>query len=219
VSDTPKWEVIHGDCLEIMRQLPDGCVDAVVTDPPYGISHSTNHGASWAGTTIANDHDTSARDLVIAWASERNMPWCAFGSWKRNPPDGTRGVLVWDKGPAFGMGDLSFPWKMSWEEIYVGGDGWTGRRDEGVLRGHIVPSWESAGRVHPHQKPVSLIRYLVSRLHGSATILDPFCGSGSTGVAAVQLGLSFIGIEREAAYVDIARRRIADAAAQTRLAL
>jgi len=212
------WQVIHGDCLDVMRGLPDGCVDAVVTDPPYGINYSSNHGASWQGTVIANDDSLDARDAVLRWAQLRSLSWLAFGSWRaRDIPRQTRGVLIWDKGPASGMGDLSFPWKPSWEEIYVGGPAWEGSRDEGVIKGFRMITWESKGREHPNQKPVPLMRYLLSRLPKDSVVMDPFCGSGSTGVAAMQEGMRFIGIEREASYVDIARRRIADAAAQGNL--
>ena len=68
---------------------------------------------------------------------------------------------------------------------------------------------------HPTVKPIALMRWLCKLVTPpNALILDPFCGSGSTGVAAVQEGFRFLGIEREASYVEIARRRIADAAAQ-----
>jgi DNA modification methylase len=202
--------VLHcGDCLEVLPTLEG--IDAVFCDPPYGIDHSSNFGASWERTTIAGDDDTATRDFIVTWARSRNLPWLAFGSWKRQPPTGTRATLVWDKGPAFGMGDLSLPWKPSWEEIYVGGDGWEGTRDEGVIRGHIVVSWESRGRKHPHQKPVSLMAYLLSKLPGAATILDPTMGTGSTGVACTQMGRRFIGIESDPKHYATAVKRIKEA--------
>lgn len=200
-----------GDAREILPGL--GKVDAVVTDPPYGIAHSSNYGASWQGTQIAGDSDTSVRDAVLA--DFENV--AAFGSWKTPPIAGTKGCLVWDKGPAFGMGDLSFPWKGSWELIYIRGRIWKGKRDEGVLKGHIQVSWESKGRCHPHQKPVSLMEHIVGKLPADATILDPFMGSGTTGFAAVQMGRQFIGIEREERYFDIACKRIEDAQRQGNL--
>lgn len=200
-----------GDCREILPTL--GQVDAVVTDPPYGIAHSSNHGASWAGTQIANDGDTSVRDDVLS--AFANV--AAFGTWKTPPIADAKGCLVWDKGPAFGMGDLAFPWKGSWELIYVRGRIWRGSRDEGVLKGHIQVSWESQGRAHPHQKPVTLMAELIRKLPTDAVILDPFMGSGSTGVAAVQLGRPFIGCEVDQAHFATACRRIEEAHRQPRL--
>jgi len=201
-------ELYLGDCLEILPTL--GKVNAVVTDPPYGIAHSSNFGASWQGTQIASDQDTTARDKALA--GFENV--AAFGTWKTPPIEGTKGALVWDKGPAFGMGDLKFPWKGSWELIYVRGRLWAGSRDEGVLRGHIQVSWESKGRAHPHQKPVSLIEALLEKLPVAALVLDPFMGSGTTGVACVKLGRKFVGIEIDEGYFDIACERIRKAYAQ-----
>jgi DNA modification methylase len=204
-----------GDCRLILPTLPR--VDACVTDPPYGINHSSSHGATWERTCIAGDSDTTLRDEVLA--GFENV--AAFGTWKTPPLQNTKGCLVFDKGPAFGMGDLAFPWKGSWELIYVRGNIWRGSRDEGVLRGHLQWSWESRGasmyqegRSHPHQKPVTLCKELIRKLPDECTILDPFMGSGTTGVAAVKLGRRFIGVEIEEKYFNIAVRRISGALKQ-----
>jgi len=155
--------IVQGDCLEILPLMPDGSVDAVVTDPPYGIGHTTGWEASWSGKTIAGDANTSARDRAIPELIRlcTGAIFC-FGTWKAVRPLGVHTCLIWDKGPASGMGDLRIPWKQSFEEIYVIGTGeWVGPRDEGVLRGHIVVTWESRGRHHPNAKPVSLVKYLI----------------------------------------------------------
>lgn len=201
--------ILHGDCRELLPTL-DG-VGAIVMDPPYGIGHSSNYGASWEGTQIANDHDTSLRDWAIGWAEERSLPWASFGSWRRPSPEKARIALVWDKGPAFGMGDLSIPWKPSWEEIYIGGPGWVGRRDGGVLRGHILVSWETRGRKHPHQKPVSLMAAILKKLPPDVLVVDPFAGTGSTLVACVKAGRPCVGIETEGGLIPLIRRRVAEA--------
>lgn len=210
-----------GDCREV---LPTLCgIDAVVTDPPYGIGHIsnlTNHvsdkdvkgRASWAGRRIAGDTDTSCRDMIVEWLGDRPGAFC--GTWKVAPPVTARAAIVWDKGAIFGMGDLSLPWKPSWEMIFVVGHGWRGFRDEGVLRGSVVTSWESRGRVHPHQKPVWLMGRFIEKLPHARLILDPFMGSGTTGVACISLGRRFIGIEIEPRYFDIACRRITEAQRQ-----
>ena len=192
-----------GDCREILPHLEP--VDLVLTDPPYGINHASGYGASWENTVIANDHSTEARDWVIQQFD--GVPMLLFGSWKVPRPAKTRQVLIFDKGPAFGMGDLSFPFKNSFEEIYVLGNGFAGSRDEAVIKGHIQVSWESHGRCHPNQKPVSLIAYLLSK-HPAQTILDPFMGSGTTLRAAKDLGRKAIGIEIEEKYCEIAVNRL-----------
>jgi DNA modification methylase len=108
------------------------------------------------------------------------------------------------------MGDLSFPWKQSFELIFVGGKGWNGFRDEGVLKNHWIVTRASMGRVHPNEKPVSLMSHIIEKAPGQ-TILDPFMGSGTTGVAAVKLGRKFIGIEIDPKYYAIAKGRIQQA--------
>lgn len=199
-----------GDCREVLPGLAS--IDGVITDPPYGILHSSNHGASWAGTRIANDDTTEARDSVVKWAG--SIPGVYFGTWKTPPVAGTRACVVWSKGPAFGMGDLSLPWKPSFELAYVCGQGWTGRRGEGVLTGPVLVSWESHGRIHPHQKPEWLMAHFIERLPNAEIILDPFMGSGTTGVAAVQMQRKFVGVECDLHHFDNACRRIEDAQRQ-----
>jgi len=205
-----------GDCLEILPTL--GEVDAVVTDPPYGYEYQSSRvakttTAEWMKQQIQGDTDTSLRDFCLQW---HNGSFACFGSWKMPKPDGVKAVLIWDKGPASGMGDLSFPWKGSWEEIYIGGDGWSGHRDEGVIKNKWIVTRKSMGRTHPNEKPVSLLEHLVEKAPPN-TVFDPFMGSGTTGVACANLGRKFIGIEIEPKYFDIACERIEAAYAQGRL--
>jgi len=206
-----------GDCLEILPTL--GEVDAVVTDPPYGISHKSSHTngnpVHWHNKEIAGDKDTSCRDSAIALSSFRVA--AVFGSIKAARPSGTVMDLIWHKGEASGMGDLSIPWKPCWELIHIIGRGWSGRRDPAVILGHNVVTWASMGRSHPHEKPVSLVEAILDKAPDSETILDPFMGSGTTGVACANLGRKFIGIEIEPKYFDIACERIEAAYAQGRL--
>jgi DNA modification methylase len=200
--------IYHGDCREILPSLD---AHIMVTDPPYGIAYATNHtvggvGASWIGTEIVGDGDVGVRDAVLRMWGER--PAIVFGTWKVAKPYGTHTVLVWDKGPASGMGDLSIPWKPSWEEIYILGRDFVGRRDEGVLKGHTVLTWESKGRCHPNEKPVSLLRALMQKLPPLGAVVDPFMGSGTTLRAAKDLGRKAIGIEIEERYCEIAAKRL-----------
>lgn len=202
-----------GESSDTLRELPQslpqktvvGAEEIVcITDPPYGINHASSHGASWQDAVIAGDTDTTLRDVVL-----QQFPECAaFGTWKTPPIQHTRGVIVWDKGPASGMGDLSFPFKLSWEQIFICGRGWRGRRDQGVWRGPCMVTWESKGRHHPHQKPVELLSYLLSK-HAAPTVLDPFMGSGTTLVAAKLDNRKCIGIEIEERYAEIAANRLA----------
>lgn len=204
-----------GDFREVLPRLPDSC--AVITDPPYGINYSSQYiaettTAEWMDSTIAGDDSLALRDVALL----RSWTWACFGSDKMRAPSGTKATLVWDKGPASGMGDLSFPWKRSYELIFVAGDQWQGSRDEGVLKGHWIVTRASMGRAHPNEKPVSLMAYLVSRCT-APVICDPFMGSGSTGVACADLGRPFIGCEIEPKYFELACERIRSVYAQQRL--
>lgn len=195
--------IYHGDCRELIPTLQYGFV---VSDPPFGISHESGYGASWQNTMIAGDRDTNSRDEAIGLML--GHPMLIFGSWKVDRPKYTKAVLIWDKGPAFGMGDLSFPWKNSFEEIYVIGEGFRHEtRDPGVIRGYFSPFSESAGRCHPNEKPVGLLAYLMKR-HNATPVLDPFMGSGTALRAAKDLGREAVGIEIEERYCEIAAKRL-----------
>jgi DNA modification methylase len=202
-----------GDCRKILSTL--SCKVAItLTDPPYGMDYESGHAtdALWAaGRKITNDHSTAARDEMLALV---DAPALVFGTRRIQDPAGVRLFLTWDKGPALGMGALDLPWKPSSEEIYVIGHGWVGERDESnVLYCPPMQSMAKNGRQHPNEKPVALLQRLLKK-SPPGIVLDPFMGSGSTGVAAVKLSRPFIGIEIEEKYFDIACRRIGEALKQ-----
>jgi len=197
--------IYHGDCLEIM---PHVSADVLVTDPPYGIAYKSGMDSPGGlARSIANDEDTSFRDAALAlWGTTK--PALSFGSWRRGRPADTKALLVWDTKGANGMGDLSIPWKPSHQEIYVLGSGFIGKRDTDVLSYAPVQSTAKNWRVHPHQKPIALLRNLIGKCP-PGTILDPFMGSGSTLVAAKLEGRKAVGIELEERYCEIAAKRLA----------
>ena len=206
-EDTKAGIVIyHGDCREVLPQLE---ADVIVSDPPYGMAFVNNGSrkgwdAPHAGVAIAGDDDTSVRDSVLgAWAPR---PALIFGTWKQPRPYGIREVLIWDKVVSTGMGDLSIPWRPSWEEIYVIGEGFVGSRSHGVLR-FSYPTLAPERHFHPTSKPVELMRELIGKCP-PGTILDPFMGSGTTLRAAKDLGRKAIGIEIEERYCEIAVKRL-----------
>jgi hypothetical protein len=194
--------LFHGDCREI---APDLAWDVLISDPPFGMAWRSGRQGVRGTSEVANDHDTAARDWIVTEAGGR--PFALFGTWKVARPAGLRAVLVWDKGPHVGSGDLSFPWKPNWEEIYIAGPGWSGDRTTGVLSVN-APSPNFHGlRVHPTEKPVDLMQLLV-RKSPPGVILDPFAGSGSTLVAAKNLGRTAIGVELEERYCEIIAARL-----------
>jgi DNA modification methylase len=194
--------IYHGDCREI---LPHVSADVLVTDPPYGIALSSNWGGEFGDLKVAGDENTDARDAVLAlWAPR---PAIVFGSWRVARPADTRALVIWDKGGRCGMGDLSIPWKPSFEEIYVLGSGFIGRRDEGIIRDAAPPASRASGRLHATEKPESLMRKLLRKCP-PGVVLDPFMGSGTTLRAAKDLGRRAIGIELEEKYCEVAANRM-----------
>ena len=201
--------IITGDCLEVMKRLPDGCVDAVVTDPPYGIGHKSHGQRFRQAVPIANDENTRLFEWIAAWA-DGNCPLVAFYSPYAPPPISWRSILVWAKGAHVGIGgDRDTCWKRDAEFIGVKGNGaLNGKRDSCVI---YIPALLPPPTGHFCEKPVELMEYLISKTTKVGDIiLDPFAGSGTTCVAAKRLGRHYIGIEIDEGYAQTARNRLRD---------
>lgn len=211
----PGFELYRGDCRKLLASLER--VDAVVTDPPYGIAYRNRRSdirphIQFAGP-IVGDGSADVGQGVIDACFERGWPVCTFAG-RNHPWRGPwRQSLIWDKGPSVGGGgDRATCWKFTWEFIQVGGFGkLNGRRDSAVLRFAVG---QSSYRLHPTPKPVDLLCYLIEKLtRPGELILDPFMGAGSTGVAAARTGRRFVGIEIDAGYFAAAAARITAASA------
>lgn len=196
----------HGDCLEVGAWLE---ADVLVTDPPYGVSYESNLNRDKRnvkiGRPVFGDHGTELRDAVLSvWTSR---PSLTFGRWDVPRPADTRARLIWDKGNTVGMGDLSLPWGRAEEEIYVGGRGFTGRRESNVIRVQMLMSADRNRPDHPTPKPVGLMERLIQKCP-PGVVADPFAGSGSTLLAARNLGRKAIGVEIEERYCELIARRL-----------
>ena len=205
-GDTHDWEnrpwkrrevigdctLLLGDCLEILPTLER--VDACVTDPPFGIF---KHGGKW-GRKADLLWDRAKPDLsAIFAASDQQIVW--GGNYFALPP--SRGWLVWwkrDSVPSAADVELA----------------WTSRDMNARLIDQSIGATNAERAGHPTQKPLRVMLWCLGFLPDAKTILDPFMGSGTTGVACVKLGRKFIGIEIDPGYFDIACRRIADAVAR-----
>jgi len=197
----------HDNCLE-MAVWGWQAGDVLVTDPPYGMSYQSNFNRDRrnikVGQVVVADTSTDARDAVIEMWSGK--PALVFGHWREARPCGTVARLVWDRG-YHGMGDLKFPWGPADEEIYVLGKGFTGVREPNILRVHALTSRDARRPDHPTPKPVPLMERLIQKCP-PGVIADPFAGSGSTLIAARNLGRKAIGVEIEERYCEIIARRL-----------
>ncbi len=210
---TPYFErdgitIYHGDCLDILPLLDS--VDLMLTDPPYGIALK-EHGRNGYDWTVMGDTNQEVGEAVIQFARFQDWPIIAFAHHRKPWSGKWRQHLVWDKGPAVGGGgDPATCWKQTWELIqFVGTSKLNGPRDSAVLK-----FWVGQRDYHDHpcQKPVSLLSYLIEKTSVPyAVVFDPFMGSGSTLVAAMQSGRRAIGIEIEERYCEIAAKRLQQA--------
>jgi site-specific DNA-methyltransferase (adenine-specific)/modification methylase len=201
-------ELYLGDCREILPTL--GKVDAVVTDPPYGIGENSKRVASRGkmATPIDYGHfdwDREPMDAVALGLIRTKSDWQIIFGGNYFPLPPATCWLVWDKL----NGDNDFAdCELAWTNIpkAVRRIQW---RWNGMIRA------EAGTREHPTQKPREVMKWCIEHLpSGCRTLLDPFMGSGTTGVAAVKLGRKFIGIEIESRYFEIALRRISEALKQ-----
>lgn len=207
--------IYHSDCREV---LPIPC-DLVVTDPPYGISYETAWRSRNDPLRVPVAHDSSLDVVAEAWpkvvASLRgDAHWYAFASPRRMAEAakvfaGFKQVLAWDKGDRGTVGDLECGFGEAWEAIYYG---MQGRRPLRGPRPRTVVRKDWSGTMdprHPTVKPVDLLQILVEwSSEPGETVLDPFMGSGTTLVAAKNLGRKSIGIEIEERYCEIAAERL-----------
>lgn len=193
-----------GDCMDILPTLDK--VDAVITDPPYGIADDylkPNAKGEWAALYSKKiDWDSFAPDEAVSIAislSNKAIIW--GGNYFKLPPQ--RGWLIWDKMQSHSSGHA----ELAWSNLNIP------VRSFAYSRASLA----NEHKQHPTQKPITLMAWCIDLVGNPETILDPFMGSGTTGVAAVQMGRKFIGIEREPKYFDIACERINNAQRQTSL--
>ena len=228
-------ELYHGDCLEILPAI--GKVDAVITDPPYSSGGRQQQGARAVyakAARVSEDTRTDEWFLGDNMGSDTYTRWqrqiakfccdsCSFGSpayiftdWRQYTNIVTawetclwtlRNVVVWDKAKGGALGSW---WRNNheWVCAFVKG------KPRPMPHGSFFNTWTGTkpqGGEHPTEKPLKLIEYLVETVPVGSIITDPFMGSGTTGVACIQLGRKFIGIEINKRYFNIACRRIENA--------
>lgn len=235
-----------GDCLELMRDIPSGSVDAVITDPPYpnlvgGYDLSALENPNWVGKarnrmiTVGNKWEATLEWVAeakriaiygaIVFCSHHSIPEIAlaFNDWRRVM------LLTWYKrnAPPTGKNVPRFTCEYAWCFAKRPGIKWDEFNSTMIEMPRLTAGcMASAERVvigptkqaaHPTQKPVALMEKMLAG--GINSVFDPFMGSGTTGVACVKLNRNFIGMEIDPTYFAIAQKRIADAQQQTVMAL
>jgi len=195
------------DCREVMKRLRANSIDAVVTDPPYGCNNDCDYTRFSGGLSPSRNYhrgiqgDSEPFD-PLPWIDYPQVVLWGYQFFAQRLPVGT--ILVWDKKRDNQLGtflsDCELAWQKGGKGVYLFRYVWHGFDRQG----------ERGKALHPTQKPVALFEWCIKRLKlpNGATILDPYMGSGSCGVAAVQLGYDFLGIEIDPGYFDIAKARI-----------
>lgn len=211
-------ELIHGDCLEKMKDIPDGSIDMILTDPPYGMDLTPQRkSAKFAGVKIKNDDQLNWSDdffsecyRVTAKISS-SMFFCnhhcvsEFISSAKKAGYEIKNLIVWDKGH-FGMGGN---WRPVHELVLICVKGRFVTKSNNLKTIVNFKKVHHAKAKHPTEKPIPLLEHLIDEVDSNpSVILDPFMGSGTTGVACKNLNRDFIGIELDDDYFKIAENRI-----------
>jgi adenine-specific DNA-methyltransferase len=215
ISESYRSQVLHGDCIEVMRQFRSASVDFVLTDPPYLVNYTSND-----GRTVPNDDNEAW--LTPAFAEiYRVLRWnrfcVSFYAWNR----ADKFIAAWRDAGFRIAGHLTFIKKYASRKRFL-----AYRHENAYLLAKGSPSlpaqpiadvieWQYSGnKLHPTQKPVSALRPLVQSFSQPGDlVLDPFCGSGSTLLATKIEGRDYAGIELDPGYFETARARLQPKAA------
>jgi len=209
--------VIQGDCLDIMRGMPDNCIDLVLTDPPYGINYdgeTTCYGKSGKGNTFNKgiqhhkklgwDSETPGKEYFEEMMRISKNQIIFGGNYFTDKLPVSRGWLYWDKKIINKNNKTHSDGELCWSSFNK------------ILKKYVY-DWIGFGylnspearKQHPTQKPVNLITMILEDYsEPGMTIFDPFAGSGTTGIACLETGRNYILVEKEPEYIDIINNRI-----------
>jgi site-specific DNA-methyltransferase (adenine-specific) len=222
--DTPDFlsQVIQGDCLEVMRGMADASVDAVITDPPYGVGF--DYGTDYQDSERTYMDDVCARVfeaerlvkpggyVVVYQAAKHIKKWAEWFPRDWQVIAMPKNFVQCTPSDIIRATDYVLWWKVGkspvrarkWQEVFA--------RDW-FLCDTSPARRDALSRRHPCPRPIDGVEYLIRCFcPAGGTVVDPFAGSGTTGAACARLGRGFIGMEREATYAALARERIAAAA-------
>jgi site-specific DNA-methyltransferase (adenine-specific)/modification methylase len=194
ISDCGTVKLWLGDCLDVMRSWPSGAVDAVVTDPPYGIGGYVSTPSKWrrrAGK-LPEAWDNATANLAPLFVLSDDV--CIWGGNNYTLPP-SRGWLIWHKPDS--------PPSMAAAELC-----WTSLDKNTSHISFSIGATNAERTGHATQKPLAVMLKSIRFMGNHKAIADPYMGSGTTGVAAVRLGRQFWGVEIDPQYFEIARKRI-----------
>ena len=209
-------QIIQGDCLEVMKDIPDKSIDMILTDPPYGMSFQSNYrkeqyaeitgdsNLDWIEEFVNQSHRVAKEDTAhYIFCSFHNIDIFKQAFEKKFK---IKNILIWEKNNT-SMGDLKGDFAPKVEFILFIQKGRrliNGKRDPNIFK-----FARTGNNLHPTEKPVDMFEYLLSKFSNEQDlILDPFAGSGTTGVACKNLNRNFILIEKEQEYIDIINKRL-----------
>lgn len=209
----------HGDCLELMKNIPDGSVDLVLTDPPYGMAFKSNYRKE-KYNEIKNDKSLEWLEKYVGECFrilKYNTAVYFLCSWHNvdvfkqaiEKKFKIKNILIWEKNNT-SMGDLKASYAPKYEMIIFAHKG--RKLLNGFRYADIIKANRTGNKLHPTEKPVDLLELFIKNSSDeNAVVFDGFMGSGSTGVACVNTNRRFIGIELDEGYFNIAKKRIEEA--------
>jgi len=244
-SDTFLNKLICGDCLEVMGKIPDKSVDLVVTSPPYNLKNSTGNGmkdgrgGKWSNAALINGYtkhdDCMPHDKYVKWQKEclnemlriipkdgaifYNHKWRVQGGLLQDRQDiisgfPVRQIIIWKR-----KGGINFNpgyFLPTYEVIYLIAKPEFRLSSKANAYGDVWEFNQEMKNPHPAPFPVQLIERIISSTTAE-TVLDPFMGSGTTAIAAINLNRKYVGIEICEDYVELANQRVKDNSAQMKL--
>lgn len=195
-------KIIQGDCLEVMKGIPDKSVDLIITDPPYGMNFQSNYRKEKHKKIIGDDRFPVEIIEEFKRISRRGIYiFCRWDNLYQLPKP--KSVIAWVKNN-WSMGDLKHEHGRMWEAIAF----YNMENHEFIKRiPDVIIANRTGNKLHPTQKPIDLIEKIINCNVGDI-ILDPFAGSGTTGVACKNTGRNYILIEQEPEYVEICKKRL-----------
>lgn len=213
-NELPINQIIHADCLDILKTFPSNSIDLVLTDPPYGINAdkaAAKNKGKWGWIYYGESDWDYGRPKNEAFSeirriSKNQIIW--GGNYIADLLPATMGWLVWDKGQReFSLADAELAWTSYNRALRV----FNYSRAEALRE----------GKEHPTQKPIDLFIWCLNwaKIPENAIVLDPYSGSGTTAIACYKKRLRFICIEKEEKYVELSQKRLREEQAQMRLNL